>query len=68
MDKLVTTRPRISRDTKNFKLRYLGQHVVICPSFKRYFGSTEAKKGYKPPSWGTVSCNLFSDGKYEYSA
>lgn len=67
MDKMVMTQPRISRNTKHFKLEYKGQYVVICPSFKRYFGSAEAKKGYKPPSWGTVSCNLFSDGKCEYS-
>ncbi len=68
MDKMVTTQPRIVRNTRTGELEYCGQHIIVCPSFKKYFGSLEAKKGYKPSSLGAVSCNLFSDGRYEYSS
>lgn len=67
-DKIVMKQPSVRRDPQRFKLIYEERYAVICPSFKRYFGSVEAKKGYQPPSWGTVSCNLFPDGSCEYSS
>ncbi len=66
-DKIVNPITKIQRDAENFTLKKLAPIVIVCPGFKKYFGSEEARKGYKPPSIGTVSCRLHSDGTYATS-
>lgn len=66
-DKVVNPTIKIERDPINFTLKDRMQYMIICPGFLKYFGSEEAKKGYKPHTLGTVSCRLYADGKYRTS-
>ncbi len=67
-DSITKEKIRICRDTINFDLIEKGQHTIINPGFSQYFGSEKARKGYPPPSRGTVSCNLERNGEYSISA
>lgn len=66
-DSLTKQTIRVCRDPVKFDLLEKEQHVIISPGFSSYFGSPWALKGYSPPSKGTVSCNLESDGDYYIS-
>ncbi len=55
---------RICRNLQEFQLESRTEYIIICPSFVKYFGSEAAKKGYRPYSWGAVSCRLYADGRY----
>lgn len=57
-DSITKENIRICRDTVNFDLLEKRQHVIVCPTFSKYFGTERAIKGYPPPSSGSVSCNL----------
>src|SRR3989339_163556 len=66
-DKVVNPIIKIERDPIGFELKDKMQYMVICPGFLKYFGSEEAKKGYKPHTLGTVSCRLYANGTYRTS-
>lgn len=66
-DSLAKEKLRVCRDSVNFDLVEKAQEVIICPTFSKYFGSERARKGYTPPSEGTITCNLEPDGKYYIS-
>jgi len=60
--------PRICQDQRNFVLVERSEYYLISPSFKRYFGSDAARKGYPPFSKGAISCRLYADGTYKVSS
>ncbi|RMD59876.1 hypothetical protein D6821_00130 [Candidatus Parcubacteria bacterium] len=66
-DKMMNKIIRICRNPQEFNLEHKIQYLIICPSFRRYFGSETARKGYRPFSIGTVSCRLYRDGFYRTS-
>jgi len=55
---------RICRDRVNFRLEFMKQYVIICPSFYGYFGSYASKAVYEPGAKGTTNCELFANGDY----
>lgn len=55
-------------DPISFKIIEQKEYYVICPSFKKFFGSDIAKKGYGPLSKGAISCRLYYNGKYQASS
>lgn len=55
--------PRCVRDRANARLTFRSQHLIVTPSFVRYSGSLEEKKGYAPPARGSHAMKLFSDGE-----
>ncbi len=60
-DKMV----KVVQDRTNFELiKDKKIYLVICPSFKKYYFSEEAKKGITPPSRSQADCLLESDGDY----
>ncbi|MDP1629594.1 MAG: hypothetical protein Q8L57_03160, partial [bacterium] len=40
------------------------QYLFICPSFRKYYFSVEAKKGIAPPSRSQIDCTLYANGDY----
>ncbi|MBU1180094.1 hypothetical protein KJ885_04070, partial [Patescibacteria group bacterium] len=59
--------PRQIRDRVNFMLTTKDQHLVITPSFRRYEGSQEERKGQALPARGSCAMILFSDGNCAFS-
>lgn len=51
-----------------FKIVEHSATSIICPGFLKYEGSEEEKKGYPPPSEGTVACIIHADNRHEASS
>ena len=60
MDNVV---PRCIRDRINARLILKNQHLIVTPSFVRYGGSREERKGQPPPARGSHAMILFPDGE-----
>jgi len=54
----------IVRDTINHRLIIKKQYVVILSAYLKYFHTYGSKKGWKPPTTGRSSLNIYSNGKY----
>lgn len=54
--------PRCVRDRTNARLDLKNQHLIVTPSFVRYSGSIEERKGHAPPARGSHAMILFPDG------
>jgi len=64
-DSIVKKKDKIVEDRVNFKLLTdKKQYLFICPSFRKYFFSEEAKKGIAPPSRAQIDCTLYPSGDY----
>ena len=55
---------RFERDQLNIDLISEKQFMVIAPSLGKYFGTTQAKKGYEPPYRGQINAALYRSGDY----
>lgn len=54
--------PRRIRDRVNFCITDKNQHLIITPSFRKYEGSIEERKGQALPARGSCAMILFPDG------
>ncbi len=59
---------RLCQDPVNFQIIEGREYYLICPSFRKYFGSPNAKKGYPPLSKGALSCRIYANGNYQVSS
>lgn len=53
---------RIRRDPVHCRIREVECFHLILPSFTKYWGTTDAKKGNRPGSHHTMACYMFPDG------
>lgn len=71
-DPMVDEEPRICRerifgkDGRLVSFRLVGkkQYTIICPAFLEYFGTYGARKGYPPPNYGIMTCEMYPNGDY----
>ena len=59
--------PRRIRNRINFRIEDKNQHLVITPSFRKYEGSIEERKGQPLPARGSCAMILFPDGRCGFS-
>ena len=55
--------PRRIRNRVNFRIEDKNQHLIITPSFRKYEGSIEERKGQPLPARGSCAMILFPDGR-----
>jgi len=66
-DLIVEPETTITEDLMNFRLVYMTQWTVVCPAFMNWENTYAYRAGYKPPTKGGVSIQLFDNGSYRAS-